>query len=329
MKRMLFAGCVLIFQCFIAASQDSLHAKNDTASFTADSLIGIRLVEPVSHINEKRIRIVAAANLIGYGGSLVSLYSTWYKKYPQTHFHFFNDNKEWLQMDKAGHMYSAYMESRISMALWRSTGVTDKQAAWAGGLSGVAYQTIIETLDGFSAQWGWSWGDIAANVLGSGMLVSQQLAWKEQRVLYKFSFHRKTYGPSELNQRADEIYGTGFLERMLKDYNGQTYWLSANVKSFFPSLNLPAWLNLSMGYGGDDMFGGRVNIWTDKNGLTHDRRDIKRYGQYYLAPDIDLTKIKTKSKVLRTVFFALNSFKFPTPSLEFSHYKFHVNWLHF
>src|SRR3712207_8632374 len=39
---------------------------------------------------------------------------------------------------------------------------------------------------------------------------------------------------SDLNMRANDLYGSSFAERMIKDYNGQTYWLSANLKSFMP-----------------------------------------------------------------------------------------------
>ena len=53
---------------------------------------------------------------------------------------------------------------------------------------------------------------------------------------------------------------------MLKDYNGQTYWLSANLKSFFKKSNVPTWLNISVGYGAEGMFGATENIWMDNNG---------------------------------------------------------------
>lgn len=278
---------------------------------------------------KNRIKLVAAANIIGYGGALVGLYQAWYKDYPQTHFHFFNDNLEWLQVDKFGHAYSAYIESKASMELWRWAGVSRKHRIWYGGLSGAAYQTAIEVLDGFSTKWGWSWGDFIANCAGSGVLVAQELLWDEQRIDLKFSFHRVNYPDPVLHERANELFGKSFLSRMLKDYNGQTYWLSANIKSFFPKSSLPNWLNVAVGYGAEGMFEGFDNIWEDKNGNTIDRRDIPRFRKWYIAPDINLTKIKTKSKLLKTVFFVLNSFKFPAPSIGFSKNGVEFNWLHF
>lgn len=281
-------------------------------------------------VNPKsRIRLVTTANILGYGGAMIGLYSAWYSGYPQTKFHFFNDNKEWLQVDKVGHMYSAYVESKASMELWRWAGLSDKKRIWIGGLSGAAYQTVIETLDGFSEGWGWSWGDFTANCIGSGILVGQEFLWKEQRVDVKFSFHTVNYTEPMLHQRADSLYGKSFMNRMIKDYNGQTYWLSANLKSFFPKSNIPAWLNIAVGYGADGMFGAEDNTWKDKNGNLINRNDIARYRQWYIAPDINLMKIKTKNKLVKTALFFFNSFKFPMPSVGFSKNGVEFNWLHF
>jgi hypothetical protein len=187
----------------------------------------------------------------------------------------------------------------------------------------------IEYLDGRSAKWGWSWGDVAADVSGSALYASQQLGWKEQRILLKFSSHKKNYDPS-LRARVDDLFGESLPERILKDYNAQTYWLSCNLRSFLKNTGLPGWLNVSIGYGADGMLGGYENISYDKDGnIVFNRSDIRRYRQWYLAPDIDLTKIKTSSKFLRTVLFAANCLKFPAPSLEFSRGQLHGHWLQF
>ncbi len=302
---------------------------NQNRKFSRDET-GYRFSGKAYAYNKKRVTLVAAGNIAGYGGSMAALYKSWYSQYPQSNFHTFDDNREWKQIDKFGHAYAAYIESYGSMEMWRWAGLSRKQRIWIGGMSGAAYQTLIEVLDGFSAQWGWSWSDFAANMVGSSLLVSQELAWNEQRIRYKFSFHRKEYGNQQLDQRANVIYGSSTMERMLKDYNGQTYWLSANLKSFLPHSNLPAWLNIAGGYGAEGMFGARVNVWKDEHdNVTLDRRDIKRYRQFYIAPDIDLSKIRTKSKFLRLTFGVLNSFKFPAPSLELSNNKLRWNWIHF
>lgn len=279
---------------------------------------------------KKRTWIIASANVVGYGTAMIGLYNAWYKNYPQTGFHTFNDWPEWQQVDKVGHMYSAYSESRGSMELWRWTGMDRKKRIWLGGMSGAFYQTVIETLDGFSAGWGWSWGDFGANIVGSGILVSQELAWDEQRIQIKFSFHRKNYGDPALEHRSDVLYGNGVAERGLKDYNGQTYWASISLSSFLKKSGWPPWLTLSVGYGAEGMFGARENRAFDDNGqVIFDRRDIRRYRQWYLAPDIDFTKIPTKSKALRLVFHVLNAFKCPAPTLELSNKKIRGHLFYF
>ena len=217
---------------------------------------------------------------------MVGLNSAWYSQYPRSSFHTFDDNSEWLQVDKVGHGYSAYVESRYSSEMWKWAGLARKQRIWIGGMSGAAYQTIIEVLDGFSAEWGWSWGDFAANIFGSGVFVSQELAWDQQKVKYKFSAHKNHYNDPMLRARADDIFGSSFAERAIKDYNAQTYWLSANIHAFFPKSKAPRWLSVAVGYGADGMFGAEENAGKNKNGTYFDRRDIRRYRQWYIAPDL-------------------------------------------
>lgn len=280
--------------------------------------------------NKKRVRLVTTANIVGYGGALVALNAAWYAQFPRSGFHFFNDDGEWLQVDKVGHAYSAYSESRAGMELWKWAGLSRKKAIWLGGLTGVGYQSIIEILDGFSSEYGFSVGDFAANVFGSGMFIAQEFAWNDQRIRYKFSFHKRNYRQPDLNARADYLYGKTEIERFIKDYNAQTYWLSANIRSLFPQSNLPRWLALSVGYGAEGMFGARSNVAVDKSGtVTFDRSDIKRYRQWYISPDLDFSKIQTNKKGLKVLFFLLDAVKFPAPTLEYSNGGFKGHWLVF
>ena len=266
-----------------------------------------------------RTWLVGGANVLGYGATMVGLYHAWYKNYPQTGFHSFNDWPEWKQVDKVGHVYSAYIERYGSTEMWRWAGMNRKKRIWIGGMSGAVYQTAIEFLDGFSEGWGWSWGDFGANILGSGSFVAQELAWNEQRIRLKFSFHGKNYDDPELNQRSDNLFGSRNTQRFIKDYNGQTYWASVNLRSFFPKSRLPRWLSLGVGYGAEGMFGGTANYAEDKNGnITFNRPDIRRYRQWYISPDIDLSKIESKKRLVKILLGALNAFKFPAPAIEFS-----------
>lgn len=291
-------------------------------------------IKPVNNSDKpglKQRRFTAtAATVLGFGGSFILLNQAWYKDYPRSSFHIYNDAGEWKQMDKIGHAWSAYSISRAASSMWKWSGLNEKSSITLGAGSSLVFLLSIEYLDGRSTEWGWSWADVGTDIFGVALYAGQQLGWSEQRIQMKFSAHREKYEPESLQQRADDLFGKSLPERLLKDYNNQAYWLSFNLASFFPQKKIPSWLNLAVGYGADGMFGGYENLATDKNGMViFDRRDIKRYRQWYLAPDIDLTRIKTNSRFLRTTFSILNAVKFPTPALEFSNGSFKLKAMAF
>lgn len=251
-----------------------------------------------------------------WGGTFYSLNKTWYANYPRSDFHLYNDWKEWQQMDKAGHSWSSYQISNHTSKIWQWAGMDKKKAVLIGGISGMAYLSIIEILDGYSDKWGFSIPDVMANSAGAAVYVAQELGWNEQRVSFKLSYSPFRYGA--LRTRANDLFGSGDAEKVLKDYNGQTYWASVNVKSFFPDSGLPDWFNIALGYGARTMLGGYENTWTTASGTTINRSDIPRYKRFYLSADIDLTRIKTKNKTLRTVLSLFNVLKVPAPTIEWN-----------
>lgn len=277
---------------------------------------------------KKRQKKVIIAGLAGTTLVHTGLYQLWYKDYPSSKFHFINDNKEWNQMDKCGHGFSAYYLSVVGTEAAKWSGMSRKKAIWLGGAFGMIFQHPIEIFDGFSSGWGASLGDIAANTLGSGLCISQNLLWNEQRIGLKYSFTQSVYAPIRPN-----VLGKDITQQFLKDYNGQTYWLSFNISSFMKNKEskFPKWLNFSFGYGSNGLIGGFKNEWTDKKtGITYQRFDVPRYRQYYFSPDIDLNRIKTKSKGLKLALKLLNCIKIPMPTFEYNslrNSKFH--WLKF
>jgi len=258
---------------------------------------------------------VGASWGIIYTGAMIGLSQAWYADYPKSSFHFFNDGSEWLQMDKAGHAYTAYFESVWTTTALQWSGVDEKKSAWIGAATGFAFQASIEILDGFSSEWGASPGDLTADFLGSSLSLAQYLMWDEQRIEMKFSAHVEDY-PFSLKPRSDELYGTTFFERILKDYNGQTYWLSVNPSSFTkkPGGRFPKWLNIAAGYGVDGLLGAKSNVW-EENGETIDYDQVTRVRQFYIAPDVDFTRIKTHSPFMKTFFAVANVIKIPAPAL--------------
>lgn len=294
-----FALFFLIFQ--------SLCAQNSFDNF----------LKPSDTLNKKRQNTVYFTETLLASGALIGLNQLWYSDYPRSSFHFINDNAEWLQMDKLGHVYSSYQMGRVGAEMLNWSGASKRNQLIYGASLGFAFLTAVEVFDGFSAEWGASLGDVLANASGTALYVSQELLWKEQRIIPKFSFHRTQFAESRPN-----VLGSTFSEQILKDYNGQTYWLSFNINAFVKNSKIPKWFNIAFGYGADGMISGY-----DKNTATLLMPNLERYRQFYLSFDVDVRKIHTNSHFLKSIFSILNSVKIPTPTIEYSApsgFKFHA-----
>ncbi len=267
-------------------------------------------------LHVKRLIAMSAGGAVAYAAVVTGLNRYWYAHYDRVPFHVFDDGAEWLQMDKVGHIYTTYFESRWAMHAFRWCGIPQPQAAAYGALTGFVMQGTIEVLDGFSEKWGASPTDLLCNAAGAGLVIGQQLAWSEQRLCLKFSAHPKKYS-TDLTPRTTELFGNTLPQRILKDYNGQTYWLSINPASFVQQrpVWLPQWLNIAVGYGAEGLLGGTENTWQDDNHVVI-RNDVHRVRQYYLSLDVDLSRIPTRSAFLKTVCELLNILKVPAPALE-------------
>lgn len=265
---------------------------------------------PSDTVNVPRKNTVYLSESVFLGGTLIGLNQLWYKDFPKSSFHFINDNDDWLQMDKAGHLFSTYHLGRFGAQSLAWSGATKKQQLAYGATVGFVFMSVVEVFDGFSSEWGASWGDVAANVAGTGLYVSQELLWKEQRITPKFSFHTTKYAAIRPN-----TLGSSWNEQILKDYNGQTYWLSVNLYSFTKESEIPKWLNVAFGYGADGMVSGNNETVSLEVAAQNDRTR-----QFYLSLDVDLTKIKTNSHILKTIFSVFNTIKVPAPTLEVSQF---------
>jgi len=263
-------------------------------------------LKPSDTLHKGRLQTLVISEAALGTAALVGLNQVWYADYPKSNFHFINDNAEWLQMDKAGHVFSAYHLGSLGANAMKWAGANQKSQLLYGATLGLAFLTTVEVFDGYSANWGASLGDVAANVSGTALYVSQELLWKEQRIVPKFSFHTTPYA----NARP-EVLGSSLQEQILKDYNGQTYWLSFNIHSFAPKSKVPKWLNVAIGYGAEGMITG-----DDAFVNTIFLPESKRYRQFYLSLDVDLTKIETKSHFLKTILTICNTIKIPAPTFE-------------
>ncbi len=281
--------------------------------------------------NKKRLVGLVNTGAIGYTGTVLLLNNVWYKGFPRSKFHFFDDNGEWLEMDKGGHVLTAYVEAKWAYQAFRWAGVKNKKAAWLGIASGTLFQTTLEVLDGFSAEWGFSPGDVIANTSGCALFGVQQAVWDEQRMLLKVANFPKKYSKipikvgdgstKSVKEMANWLYGDNYAQTFFKDYNALSWWLSVNPRSFAKNSKFPSWLNIAVGYSAENVFGAYGNYFP-----ADDTKLYPRYRQYLLSLDIDLSKIKTKNKFLKAVCNTFNFVKIPAPALEYNSlgkFKFH------
>ena len=267
------------------------------------------------------------SNLVVYGGggaavvTLAGLYTLWYLDFPQSGFHTTNDWENWMQMDKIGHASVSYVVGQTGYDAFKWAGHKEKKSVWVGGMVGFSYLTVVEVMDGLSDGWGWSWGDFAFNTLGAGMFISQQLGWKEQRIMLKFSYHNTEHPPYN-----PDLLGSGGFQNIIKNYNGQTYWLSVNPRSFTKDKMAwwPKWLNVAGGYGADGMIDAKQSPEEIAAGFIRQR-------QYYFSFDIDLRRIPMKPGFWKTVLHTISFIKIPAPTVEFNslHGGTKLYWLYF
>jgi uncharacterized protein YfiM (DUF2279 family) len=300
-KYLLTYLLIIFFTCF---------QLNVTAQKTHDSI----------SLNRARLYGITIGGTVTYASAMTVLYQFWYADYPQSKFHFFDDSREWEQVDKVGHFFTSYYESVIGISMLKWTGASDNKANLYGSLWGILLQTPIEIFDGYSKNWGFSASDMAANIGGSLIAFGQQKLWNEQKIQLKFSFW-----PNSLANKRPDILGSTPLEELIKNYNAQTYWLSTGVRNIAPNASfIPKWLNIAVGYGANDMLGGFSNPIP--------YQDMKRYRQFYLTFDVNTLKMRGKHTFVNCLLTAVSFIKFPAPAVEFNtsnSQNIRLHWLYF
>lgn len=281
MANKLFVMCMAWLLTLACFSQDSIPAEPDT----------------------KRLKSFIIIGGSGYAAAMVGLNQLWYKNAENQSFAFFNDSRQWKQLDKAGHFFSAFHLSQATSRGLQWCDVNTNKAHLWGSVTGFLMLLPIEVFDGFSTNYGASTTDLLANAGGAAFYYGQTALWNEIRLHPKFSFQRTPY-PSF---RDDDTLGDGLISELVKDYNGQTYWLSVDMNKF---LTFPKWLNLAIGYGARGMV-----YATDGQNLANGYTARR---QVYLGLDLDLSHIKTRSKALNTLLYIVNLVKLPAPAVEFS-----------
>lgn len=261
---------------------------------------------PADSLNKGRFIGVSVGVGTVWAGSMIGLSQVWYTDSEKTKWHTFDDSKDWLQMDKAGHYYTAYKLNQLTTDLFRWTGYNRTKSLWIGTGVSLGYQTTLEMLDAFNAEWGFSWSDMLANGLGTASYMTQQLIWDEERIIPKFSYY-----PTKYAAIRPEILGSNFTESFLKDYNGQTYWLSFSPGTFMENGKFPKWACISIGYSINEKLVGSEEYYLDP--ATGNEYFSSR--EIMLSLDIDFSKIPVKKPWLKTLLKQFNYLKVPFPAI--------------
>lgn len=276
---------VLLFSIFLVV--DTGYGQSKFNSF----------FKPSDTLNIPRRNSVIIFESVVFVGGIIQLNKIFNKDQFSSNCSFINDNSTCLQMDKAAHIFTSYQIGNMSYNLLNWSGVSKKNKLIYGAGMGFVFLTTAEVLSGFSKNSNASYGDVIANAGGTTLFVFQDMLWDEQRIVPKFSFHSSRFVSSNIKTMKTQIES---------EFDGQTFWLSANIQTFFKKSKVPNFLNIAIGYGVENLDNSTSNS------------NNEQYRQLFLSLDVDLTRIKTKSHLLKTLFSVFNTIKVPSPTIEFS-----------
>ncbi len=246
-------------------------------------------------VNLTRLVIVGGTTAVAVTAIHIYQQNSWWRDY-RTSFHFREDLEYAMYMDKLGHLYASSVMTFVFSKSLQWCNMNEPSSLIWGAVGSTLFQTYVEIEDGFSAYWGFDRVDYAANLFGAWYPVLQYHVPVFKNFQFRFSYLPKNEGS------AGAIPGQ--TKTMFDDYEGQTFWLTVTPKGLFSAKSLrwwPDWLAVA----------GGVAV---RNNNSPDR-----YLVWFLAPDLDMTKIIPQdTPFLRSLGEALNFIHFPMPAVQVS-----------
>ena len=257
-----------------------------------------------SSINKQRMYLVSGFTGAWMVGSYVVHMEPWWSG-EKNGFRVKYDwwNNTWLEVDKFGHFYSNIIMTEFVAASYEFAGVSRRKSLWIGALSSTILFTSFELTDAGFEDWGFSVPDYVANVLGAGYPILQDYVPLLQNFNFKLGYWPSEYYNAEDNTKPGFInydpytYPSG-------DYDGMTYWLSANVNNLLPEgaqPYWPDWLNLAVGYGARDL---------------PQANDAIKIRELYFGFDYNLEALPVNNPMLRNALAFANAIHFPAPAIR-------------
>ncbi|MGE5479786.1 MAG: DUF2279 domain-containing protein [Chloroflexota bacterium] len=157
-------------------------------------------------------------------------------------FHTYEDAEFTLWLDKPGHFFGTYLPCYVMQEALFTSGLSyDASAIW-GGVLGLAYNSYVEILDGYSIGFGFSPSDFYADIAGATFFVAQHFSPFLQNFTPKFQYIKPSWH-GELDRYPSDAF--------IDNYSAQTFWMSVNVYNLLPTgmkKYWVPWLDLSVGY---------------------------------------------------------------------------------
>jgi len=231
--------------------------------------------------------VSAAAFIYAYG-----IQNNMWWKGEKSGFHT-NWNEDWnasLGADKIGHFYFGFTTATIYKHGFQWAGFSKSKSLIYSGLFTFTYQTFLEIRDGFSKDYGFSWGDFGANLLGSMYPVIQN----NFPLLNNFNI--------KISYQASERFKNNSNRYILDDYESTYHWLSIDFNNLLPSSAakyFPDFLNLTIGH--------------SVNGLNNSGN---RNHEFYIGLDWDIEALPGSSPVLLFLKELINLYHLPAPTIK-------------
>jgi Predicted periplasmic lipoprotein (DUF2279) len=272
--------------------------------FSSDTIKKTEIIEVKSSKRQKLVPYaIVGSSIVGFSGVYLYLKQAWWKDNGQT-FHF-DRGRDWKYasgLDKMAHFTGGLIVSDAYFDACKGLKLSEKQAAWWGFGVGTFVQVLIEYKDGFSANYGFSYGDILAGSIGALQPLLRQKSAFFRNTDFKFSYWQRS-------ARYFEHRGLKITPFHTDDYLNQTYWMSTSLRYLTGNRyeKIPDWLNLALGWGNE------AESWdTNPNNPGTGAKP-----EFYLALDVNLLKlIKPKRKFWIQTLKRINYLKFPMPTLQ-------------
>lgn len=257
-------------------------------TFLSAQVDTVTKIDSINYLKLGAVGGVTAAGFV-YGHALNN--NLWWKG-EKSSFHFEWDY-DWnyaLGSDKFGHFYFPYLTTKIYSQALEWTGLSQKQSLYYSALLAFSYQTYIEVKDGFSKQWGFSWGDFTANSFGALYPILQYHNPMLNNFSPKISFH------------ASNRFKNGSHSVIFDDYESTYDWVSINIRELSGGIikeYLPSFINLAIGHS--------VKHLDSPSGGNH---------EFYIGLDWNLEELPGDHSIIKFLIKNLNYYRFPAPVIK-------------